>query len=95
MFNVYHPDHEYVVEKFPGRNMLCIQRDGVKRFIKVKEDENNEFIYKIQKTQIKAIDGVDGLYKFMEENRNVSDLFWCLSKQICDKAFSYMKEARV
>ena len=93
MFKVYDADHEYIVEKFPNQKLLCVQRDGIKRFVKVKEDY--EFTYCIQKTQIKANGGVEGLYKFMSENKNLQDLFWCRVRKICENVFDYMKEARI
>ena len=46
--------------------------------------ESDEFIFKCSGRSIYAIDGVKGLLKFMNENRNTPDLFSCRVKQICE-----------
>lgn len=50
------------------RSIMVVQRNGVKKLIRVKEDR--EFTYKLQKTQVKAREGADGLAHFMD------DEFW-------------------
>ena len=50
--------------------------------------ESDEFVFKCSGHSIYAIDGVSGLLKFMNENRNTPDLFSCRVKQICEFVIS-------
>lgn len=57
----------YLFRSYPGNNIITISVNGTKRNYKVKED--SKFTYSIQKTQIKAVNGADGLIKFfMDES---------------------------
>lgn len=42
---------------------------------KLKEDKLYEFTYKIQKTQIKAIDGLQGFYNFIVKSMHIGNVF--------------------
>jgi len=66
--------------------IMVIQRNGVKKLIRVKDDR--EFAYKMQKTQIKAKDGAEGLADFMD------DEFWRdTAVKLLDYMMDEMKEA--
>lgn len=43
----------------------------------LKVEESNEFVYKILKTKIKAIDGIKGFYKFILEAMAADAVFNC------------------
>jgi len=60
-------NHTYQIEKSlaNGHNLLMIQKDNAKHFYKVVGDF--EYTYKIQKTQIKAQGGLNGLYKHFQD----------------------------
>jgi hypothetical protein len=56
---------------YPGdNNHLTVSRDGVTKTVKVVPDI--EFVYKLQKTQVRAIGGAEGLYNFLDR-----ELFEC------------------
>ena len=57
--------------KFDFENNKLIIND--KKILKVENDY--EYTYKFMKTKIKAIDGISGLYKHIEEASNTDD-FW-------------------
>ena len=84
--------HKYVVEKYPAYGILIIERDGVKKYIRVVPD--TEYVYKIQKTQIRAMGGVTGLYDFMEETLREQFMDAC-TWLICRKAFEEVKPCKV
>lgn len=51
---------------YPGdNNHITVCRNGVTKTVKVVEDR--EFVYKLQKTQVKAIDGANGLFNFIDK----------------------------
>lgn len=58
---------------------IFTEHDGVTKSMKV--IENGEYIYKLQKTQIKAIGGAKGLYSYMK--REVEDECPCFVNIIC------------
>lgn len=53
---------------------------------KMRVVENDEFRYKCQKTQIKAIDGAKGLFEFIESHKDFGAV-WVRS--ICDHVIKY------
>lgn len=66
-YNWYNIDGQVIESanyEFNG-NRLTLEYKGISRTWKVVEC--NEFTYKVQKTQIKAIDGVEGLKRFIEK----------------------------
>lgn len=51
---------------YPGDNKhFTVYRDGVVKTVRIVED--SEFVYKLQKTQVKARDGAEGLFKFVDD----------------------------
>ena len=58
----YTPYFKSPVELAANDKIFCIFADGRKHFYKVVSDD--EFVYKIQKTQVRAIDGARGLLEF-------------------------------
>lgn len=42
-----------------------------------KVEHNSEFTFKVLKTKIKAIDGIDGFYKFVEKSNTIKSPFNC------------------
>ena len=49
-------------------DIIAIQiNNDFTRYYKVVPDKNREYTYRIQKTQIKAADGIEGLYKHFQE----------------------------
>lgn len=51
---------------YPGDNKhFTVCRNGVVKTVRVVED--SEFVYKLQKTQIKAREGAEGLFKFVDD----------------------------
>ena len=69
-YNYYGELQEGLFLEFDFENNKVIAGD---RKYKVKTD--TEFTYKIQKTQIKAIDGIQGFYNFIVKSMNVGDVF--------------------
>lgn len=73
-------------------DLLCLQEDDAapgspcKHFVKVVPDY--EYTYKVQKTQIKASGGVEGLINFMKESDKLDGLFICGINQIIQKILS-------
>ena len=84
---------EYMIEKCPSVGVLVIQKNGIKKNIRV--EDCSEFVFKALKTKIKARDGVTGLYRFIEENQEIGDVFGCMVKSLLNEAFSNMKEATI
>lgn len=56
-------DEYYFVPTTPS--ILTIQRNGVKKNIRVKAD--SEFVYSVKKTQVNAKGGPEGLAKFLAD----------------------------
>lgn len=95
----------YTVECYPGRNLIAIQREKdtsendpprrwpgfEKKIIKVIPDF--EYCYKLQKTQIRARGGAEGLYNFIkkETERDPVSFF---ARKIVEYAMDEMREAR-
>jgi hypothetical protein len=61
-------NHTYQIEKSfaNGHDLLMIQKDNAKHFYKIIDDF--EYTYKIQKTQIKAHGGLNGLYNHFKRH---------------------------
>lgn len=55
---------KYKDVKFNFENSTIEYNGRIKKVVK---DNTGEFIYKIQKTQIKARNGIQGLYEFMQK----------------------------
>ena len=70
-------------------NSIIIERDGVKKVFKVVED--NDFVVKVQKTQVKATGGAEGLYKFFARESAIGS---SLAKIWMDKIFDNTKERK-
>lgn len=50
---------------YPGDNThITVCRDGVVKTVKVVRD--SELVYRLQKTQVKAIDGAEGLFNYLD-----------------------------
>ena len=83
--------HTYTIAIYPHNNdIITITRDGKYKTVKVVEC--SDFVYKLQKTQIKAIGGATGLFEFIDEH--LSEKFAeCWAYQIMDHAIDVMKEA--
>lgn len=63
--NTYRIEKAYHIQK--QCDLLAIEKESVdgklvKKYIKVVKDSNNRYTYQIQKTQVKAIRGINGLY---------------------------------
>ena len=73
-------NHTYQIEKSlaNGHNLLMIQKDNTKHFYKVINDF--EYTLKIQKTQIKASGGLNGLYKHFQDciERDFAVIAWVI-----------------
>lgn len=76
-------------------NKLAVKRDGndaVKRF-PVIEDQKGEYTYSVQKTRIKAAEGMTGFYRFL--SREVTDPqtpFICPVIRILEHVSEYGKQ---
>ena len=56
----------YIVAVYPGRNdIITLTRGDVSRTFSVVEDR--EFTYKVQKSRLKAKDGAEGLFKYLQD----------------------------
>ena len=97
----------YTVTIWPGRSdLIGIQReknttendpprrwpDFQKKVLKVVPDW--EYAYKLQKTQIRAQGGAEGLYNFIRDNCHKTDLFYCMIEKLIEYAMDEMREAR-
>lgn len=57
--------NNWIIAIYPDNNsLISITKDRETRTYKVKED--SEFIYSVQKTQIKAINGAKGLFDYID-----------------------------
>ena len=71
----------YTVAASDDNKLFCLQDNEAaagakcKYWIKVKEDHERKYTYKIQKTQIRAINGAAGLVDFIE---------WAYTDNICE-----------
>lgn len=95
----------YTVQIWPGKNLLGIERekntsendpprrwpDFEKKVVKVKPDF--DFCYKLQKTQIRARGGAEGLYKFIQKETE-GGAQSCFVRRIVEYAMDEMREAR-
>ena len=83
--------HVYTIAIYPGNNdIITITRDGKYKTVRV--IECSDYVYKLQKTQIKAIGGATGLFKFIDDH--LSEKFAeCWAYTIMDHAIDVMKEA--
>jgi hypothetical protein len=70
---------------------LTFGRNGIYKNVKIVDDKSRIYTYKVQKTQIKAIEGAEGLYKFMskEIEKNAS---FCLITAVIDHVIDNIKE---
>ena len=59
-----------IVIKFDFENNKILVNN---KSYKIKKDYT--YTYKIQKTQIKAVDGIEGFYKFIIQSMNCNDIF--------------------
>lgn len=96
----------YTVEYWPGKNLIGIEREKdtsendpprrwpgfEKKIIKVIPDY--EYCYKLQKTQIRAQGGAEGLYNFIRDNCHKTDLFYCRIEKLIEYAMNEIREAR-
>lgn len=78
-------------------NILVIEKHGVsgtfqKKNIKV--EPNDEYVFSLLKTKIKAIGGAEGLAKFMG-GEVVKNSYSCWVSKILNHAMDTMKEAKV
>ena len=70
---------------------LTFGRNGIYKNVKIVDDKSRIYTYKVQKTQIKAINGAEGLYKFMKGGAD-GDCFICPVVCIIDHVIDNMKE---
>lgn len=95
----------YTVEYWPGKNFIGIEREKntaendppqrwpnfEKKILKVVPDF--EYCYKLQKTQIRARGGAEGLYNFIKKETE-SDPVSFFARKIVEYAMDEMREAR-
>lgn len=95
----------YTVQTWPGSNLIGIERekntgendpprrwpDFEKKIFRVVPD--TEFCYKLQKTQIRAQGGAEGLYNFLK-SETADGKQSCFARRIVEFAFNEMREAR-
>lgn len=96
----------YTVQIWPGRSdIIGIERekntaendppkrwpDVEKKIIKVVND--SEYCYKLQKTQIRAIDGATGLYNFLKRETEHEGQS-CFLRRVVEYAMDEMREAK-
>lgn len=55
---------------------------------KMKVKEDNECVYKVQKTQIRAMDGAEGLFNFLAE----TDFMSGIKRSLCDYIVAHGKQ---
>ena len=88
-------NHTYQIEKSltGGHNTLMIQKDNTKHFYKVVDDF--EYTYKIQKTQIKAQGGSNGLYKHFQDciEHDFAIVCWVINP--INQIFQTVKEVKL
>lgn len=83
--------HTYTIAIYPHNNdIITITRDGKYKTVKV--IECSDFVYKLQKTQIKAIGGATGLFEFLDKHLT-ENFATCWAYQIMDHVIDVMKEA--
>lgn len=74
-------NHTYKIEKsfINGMDVLMIEKDGIKHFYKVINDF--EYTIKIQKTQIRASRGLNGLYGHFKDciDHNFAIIAWVIN----------------
>jgi hypothetical protein len=81
---------EWAVAFYPG--LLGIQKNGEKKWIRVEEGAG--FRYKLLKTKILADGGAESLFRFVSDNCQPKDLFYCNVKSLLSYAFDVMREAK-
>ena len=85
---------EYAITIYPNNdNIITFRRDYFYKTIKVIEIDDRKFVYKIQKTQIKAAGKASGLFNFMVKNIEGNSAL-CWNVGIIDYAIDHMKEAK-
>jgi hypothetical protein len=80
-YNIYGKPVKYIFIYFDFENNIVITENGKK--YKILKDF--EYTYKIQKTQIKAINGIKGFYNHIVESMNVNSAFNSSTYNIIDK----------
>ena len=76
---------------------ILFERDGVSKRIYVERDVHHEFVYKLLKTKIRAIDGAAGLMNYFVScfESVVDGTIWNHTIQaVADHAIDVMREAR-
>ena len=96
-FNRYNiiSDDDYYIEK-ESHSLISIRKNnGEKKYIKVVEDVRGEYTYKVQKTQVKAINGADGLWGFIEDSRKERSPFVFMAESLIESIYNKVKAAKV
>lgn len=75
---------------YPGvNNCMTVCRNGVAKTVKVSDDDLN--VYKLQKTQVKAIGAASGLFKFLDDAL-FNGFAECLAWKVLNHCFFSCKE---
>ena len=80
-YNIYGQPVKSAFIYFDFENSLVITENGKK----YKVINNSEYTYKIQKTQIKAINGINGFYNHILESMQVNNAFNCSTYNVINK----------
>lgn len=84
----------FTITMHPENNaFITVEKNGAKKAVSI-EDCGGEYVYKLQKTKIKARDGAAGLFKFVTDALPLN-LFSCHAWRILDYIADEMRPARL
>lgn len=87
-------DDDYYIEKENGSFISIRKNNGSKKYIKVVEDKKWEYVYKVQKTQIKAIHGIEGFWKYLTDSREDRSPFRSIAETLVEIIYERVKPAK-
>ena len=93
-FFTNYENKKYTITIYSGNDdIITFGRDNIYKTVKVIEIDDRKFVYKIQKTQIKANRKANGLFDFMSKNIEGNSAL-CWNTAIIDYAIDHMKEIK-
>lgn len=82
-------EHAFTESITLENGIFSVTRDGKTKVVKVVPCM--DYVYKLQKTQIKAIDGAAGLFTFLDDELSGKGACMCLAWKILDYIMEVMK----
>lgn len=87
-------DDYYYVELESGTLISIRKNNSAKKYIRVVEDKRYEFVYRVQKTQIKAIGGARRFMEHLADALTPDSPFDLVTEDLVENIYAKVKEAK-